>query len=197
MAEEYQIYGIYNHTNGKMYIGQTKQGYLRRFAQHCCPSENHLLHKAIKKYGKDNFSCELLDTADTRDIANEKEKMWIYVLKTFKQENGYNLSMGGEIGDFNAETLKKMSESKKGEKNSFFGKHHTDEAKKRMSEAKKKTYIRSGHPRSKRVKCVETGQIFECVLDAQDATGASSHHIGQVANGHGRNKAGGYRWEWA
>ena len=49
----YEIYGIYNNANGKIYIGQTRQGYRRRFTQHLCPTEHcPLLQKAVKKYGR-------------------------------------------------------------------------------------------------------------------------------------------------
>lgn len=195
--QTYGIYGIYNHVNNKIYIGQTNQGYIKRFKQHLCPKDGSpALRNAIKKYGRDSFSCELLDVAETRESANAKEKMWIYLLQTFKPENGYNLSMGGVIGDFNAETRKKMSESKRGARNSFYGKHHSEETRRKMSSAKKGLYIRGKHPKAKKVRCVETGKIYDCVIDAQEDTGANAHHIGTVANGGGRKMAGGFKWEW-
>lgn len=195
----YHIYGIYNRINSKIYIGQTKQGYRKRFKQHLCPKDKSpLLNNAIKKYGKDAFSCELLDVAFTRQSANEKEKMWIAALRTYKKDNGYNLSMGGVIGDFNKETLAKMSKAKRGEKNSFYRKHHTEDAKRRMSESKKGMYSKDKHPGAKAIRCIETGVIYTCVVEAQEKTGINAKHIGQVANKrNGRKTAGGYTWEWA
>jgi group I intron endonuclease len=71
-----EIYGIVNRVNGKIYIGQTKQGYLKRFKQHLCPKDKSvLLQNAIKKYGRNNFVCELLDVAYSQDLADAKEKM--------------------------------------------------------------------------------------------------------------------------
>lgn len=103
------IYGIYNLANGKMYIGQSRQGYKKRFKQHLCPKDGSpLLMKAIKKYGKESFVCELIDVAYSQQEANEKEKTWISALGTHKKENGYNLSMGGSFGSFNVDTLKKV-----------------------------------------------------------------------------------------
>lgn len=195
----FEIYGIYNNANGKIYIGQTRQGYLRRFTQHLCPTEScPLLKAAIKKYGRNAFSCELLDFAYSQEEANEKEKMWIAALGVYKRENGYNLSMGGSIGNFNKETLEKMSRSKLGDKNSFYGKKHTEEAKARMSAWKKEHYLLENHPGAKRIKCVELDKIFDCVKIAAKETGANEHHIGQVANNrYGRKTAGGYHWKWA
>lgn len=197
-VREYSIYGLHNSVNGKMYIGQTKQNYETRFKQHLQKnSECPLLRKAIEKHGDKAFHAELLDIAYDRATANEKEKMWIYLLKTYKGEHGYNLSMGGVIGDFNKATLKKMSESKKGNKNSFYGRKHTKEAKMKMSRWKKRNYQRENHPGAKKVRCVETGKTYNCVLDASEDTGANKKHIGSVASGrYGRKTAGGFTWEW-
>ena len=51
MIKQYDIYSIINLKNGKIYIGQTTQGYRKRFKQHQqktsgCP----LLKKAMFKY---------------------------------------------------------------------------------------------------------------------------------------------------
>jgi hypothetical protein len=123
--------------------------------------------------------------------------MWIKCLGSYKRSNGYNLSMGGCIGTFNDETRAKMSESKKGENNSFFNKKHTDEAKQKMREWKKEHYQKGTHPRAKKVRCVETGKIYSCSVEASEETGISRIHIGNVANKkYGRKTAGGYHWEW-
>lgn len=194
----YEIYGIVNDINRKVYIGQTKQGYEKRFKQHLCPADGSpLLRNAIQKYGKQHFSCELIDIAPSQTVADEKEKMWIFLLKSYVPKYGYNLSMGGKIGHFNSETLKKMSEAKQGERNSFFGKHHTEKSKLMMSIWKKKHYKMENHPRAKKIRCVETGIIYNCIKEAANKTGANEHHIGQIANGqYGRKTSGGYRWEW-
>lgn len=201
MIRQYDIYSIINLINGKIYIGQSKQGYRRRFIQHLCPhSSCPLLNKAIQKYGKDNFECELLDIAYDQETANLKEKMWIKLLKTYEFEHGYNLSMGGQIGNFNKETLKKMSESKIGEKNSFYGKKHSELSKEKMSEWKKSHYKLGNHPKAKPIMCVETGKIYNCVMSASIETGINKTHIAEVANNvsnkKGRKKAGGYHWIW-
>lgn len=194
----YEIYVMTNLINKKVYVGQTRQGIKKRMMQHACPSDGcPLLRNAIKKYGQENFEVLKLDCAKTREEANKKEKMWIALFDSANSDKGYNLSLGGTIGDFNADTLKKMSESKIGDKNSFFGKHHTESSKKKMSEYKKKAYQRSGHPLSRKVLCVETNTIYDCITDAQDATGANRHHITQVCKGaYGRKTAGGYHWEY-
>ena len=194
----YEIYGITNLVNNKIYIGQTKQGYRRRFIQHLCPSEGcPLFRNAVKKYGRQNFECELIDIAETQAEANEKEKMWIKALGTYKPENGYNLSMGGVIGSFNEDTLRRMSEAHKGDKNYFYGKHHTDETKKIMSEKKKGLYCGEKHPKARKVRCIDTGEIFNTIKDAEIKYNVSHGKISEVCAGkHGRKTAGGFKWEW-
>lgn len=194
----YEIYVITNRVNGKVYVGQTKQGIDTRMKQHRCPSDGcPALKRAYEKYGKDAFEVLKLDSAKTREDANRKEKMWIALYDSTNSVKGYNLSKGGVIGDFNDETLKKMSLSKMGEKNSFWGKHHTEETKQKMSKTRKGLHIGEKHPRAKRVLCVETGVIYNCIKDADIATGASRHHICQVCeHKHGRKTAGGYHWEY-
>lgn len=195
----YDIYAIINKTNGKIYVGQTKQGYRKRFMQHLCPTDGSpLLNAAIKKHGKINFECELLDVAYSQTEANEKEKLWIKTLKTYVSVNGYNLSMGGAIGDFNEETLRKMSESHKSGKNHFYGKHHSNECRARMSELKKGKYNGSNHPRARKVKCIETGEIFSTIKEAAEKYNVSHGHISQACkNQKGRKKVGGLSWAYA
>ena len=194
----YEIYGIVNLINRKIYIGQTKQGYRKRFIQHLCPTDGSpLFRNAVKKYGKDSFECELIDVAYSQKEANEKEKLWIKLLGTYKKENGYNLSMGGCIGSFNDETLKRMSEAHKGSNNHFYGKHHTDETKKIMSEKKKGLYCGDKHPKARKVRCIDTGEIFNTIKDAEVKYKISHGKISCVCNGkYGRKTAGGYKWEW-
>ena len=193
-----EIYAIYNDINGKIYVGQTRQGYKKRFKQHLDKSsECRAMKNAVLKYGKNAFHIELLDIAESQEEANNLEKMWIRALKSYIPQNGYNLSMGGKIGDFNAEVLKRMSESHRGEKNFFYGKHHSEEQKKKWRTERKGKYSYSNHPRARKVLCVETGKIYDCIKEAAEDTKANRHHISQVClKQKGRTTSGGYHWEY-
>ena len=61
---EKYIYKITNQLNNKCYIGQTTD-YKRRFQEHknlgYGVEENKLLYYAIKKYGIENFSFEVIE----------------------------------------------------------------------------------------------------------------------------------------
>ena len=87
------IYKIENLINHKIYIGQSKDP-IRRFQQHCFKKEKYksLINEAINKYGKENFSLEILGWFDNY---NEKEKEYIKQYRSLAPY-GYNISLGGE-----------------------------------------------------------------------------------------------------
>lgn len=87
------IYKITNNVNGKSYIGQTRQGIQFRWCQHTNSKDNSYFHKAIRKYGKDNFTIDILEECPV-EILNEREIFYIAKYDTFK--NGYNLTIGGD-----------------------------------------------------------------------------------------------------
>lgn len=90
------IYKVTNTINGKSYVGATKRTAKRRMTEHKTDSRKDFptmpLHKAIKKYGEDLFTYEIIEKCDD-SIMQEREKFWIQELRTI--ENGYNLSLGG------------------------------------------------------------------------------------------------------
>ena len=88
------IYKITKKENGKAYIGQSNN-IERRFSQHCYKGEKARipLDIAIKKYGKDAFTFEILEEC-TPEQLNERESYWIKYYDTVN--NGYNCSEGGD-----------------------------------------------------------------------------------------------------
>ena len=90
------IYVIKNYINDKVYVGQAINPH-RRFIQHLCNGNRQLdnlpIHKAIHKYGKENFYYEILEY-DIKDY-DDKEKYWIKTLNSIAP-NGYNILEGGE-----------------------------------------------------------------------------------------------------
>ena len=87
---------------------------------------------AIQKYGWDNFEHEILFDGLTKEEAEQKEIELIAYYNSNNKDYGYNLSSGGESGSkgykHTDETKKRMSENRKGKKNSMYGKHHTEES---------------------------------------------------------------------
>jgi group I intron endonuclease len=89
------IYLITNKINGKLYVGQTVQELNQRLYQHIASAvhRDSLLHRAILKYGGDNFEISELEPVDDKDLS-AREKYWINKLGTLKP-NGYNINPGG------------------------------------------------------------------------------------------------------
>lgn len=96
------IYQYLNLINQKLYIGQTNN-IDRRIREHKSNSfnpksvnYNNIIHKAIRKYGYENFEISILETFDgTYDQANEREQFWIKEKHSLITENGYNILEGG------------------------------------------------------------------------------------------------------
>lgn len=90
------IYKITNLVNNKVYVGQTKTCINLRFKNHCHSNEPSMpINLALKKYGSENFTIEVLDIADNIDDLNAKEIYWISKLNSLTP-SGYNIRCGGD-----------------------------------------------------------------------------------------------------
>ena len=95
------IYKITNKLNNKVYIGQTIQKPIERFYKHCAKKcdkyiLNMVIHKAIFKYGKDNFTFEVIEEVPKQQL-NEREEYWIKYYNSYT--DGYNSTKGGQKGN--------------------------------------------------------------------------------------------------
>lgn len=110
------VYKITNKINNKAYIGITTQSISERWSKHCTPKSNcTAISSAIKKYGKDSWNIEVLETVNCLELLKKKESYYIHSLNTIAPF-GYNLTFGGEIGTPSIETREKIANSLKGRK---------------------------------------------------------------------------------
>lgn len=200
------IYKITNKLNGKIYIGQTCRSLEDRMSEHI----RHriiVVDKAIQKYGINNFTVEQIDVATDIDDLNQKERFWIQHYDCMVP-NGYNQCAGGDntVGfQHRVESKRKMSIKKSvqyvGEGNPFFGKRHSDESRKKMSDARKGlahltadqiAKLRMSHHTVK-VQNVETGEVFDSIKEAATAYNLKETHITRVCKGK-RKTTGGFHW---
>ena len=92
------IYKITNLINGKLYIGKTSNSIKERWREHrnsinTANSWDRSIYQAIRKYGKENFSWEIIEECSKEELDN-KEIYWISYYNSYK--NGYNQTTGGE-----------------------------------------------------------------------------------------------------
>ena len=152
------IYRITNKINGKVYIGKTVRSIDARWTQHLADvrrGSDLLFHRAIRKYGADEFLVEVLYATEDFDELNRLECAAIQQHRSYERDYGYNLTLGGDgssPGELNPmfgkthtpearelirlahlgtnqseETKIKISEASRGSNNPFYGKTHTSE----------------------------------------------------------------------
>lgn len=84
------IYRITNNITGMVYIGQTKRTFAERIKEHIANQSR--IGRAITKLGKENFSFDVIDRANTAEELDELERFWI----EFYSFNSYNVLSGGK-----------------------------------------------------------------------------------------------------
>lgn len=249
------IYVLENKINKKCYVGQTRKRVMKRIKRHINNRINYPIGNALNKHGIDNFRIHIFCIPNW--LLNEYEVDLIAKLKTQKP-NGYNIEAGGKYQPLSQHSINKIKETKainkssRGIKNPMYGKHHTEETKKKISVAnkgkirteefrnrmsilnsgknnsfygKKHTEeiieklrnINTGKKRSlesrfrqskttkgrkqtpehiknrsrskmKKVICVDTGIIYNSLIEASAKTNISNSHLSQCCNGI-KNKA--------
>lgn len=175
--------------NNKSYIGITTQLFRKRKSHHLNAAENNryknvIFHKALRKYGPDNFEWKIIANAKDQQELKSLEIKLISDICTMSP-NGYNMTLGGESSYI-------CDELKEAKRVSSIGRKHTDEAKRKCKESK----MDDKNPMSKRVLCVETGEIFGSQSSAARFAGVKQALIWMVINKkRGYHTAGGFHWE--
>ncbi len=107
------IYLITNNINGKVYIGQTTSDIPKsRWNGHIyCARHNvatYYFGNAIKKYGADNFTFEIIKNCTDQEDLNYWEKYYIDYYDSRNRKKGYNTKEGGSHGKHSEETKEKL-----------------------------------------------------------------------------------------
>jgi hypothetical protein len=202
-------YTVYKHTtpNNKIYIGITSQPTYKRWRK----GKGYLgsyFYQAIKKYGWENIKHEILFVNLNKEEAEQKEIQLIAECKSNNRDWGYNIASGGAINLF---------EHKKGKEAYWYGKHHTQDTKKKISInnarwlkgkkrdekiVKKITESIINSPNrdylKKKIYCEETNTIYDSILQTSELIFSSKNHrsaIKKVCDGiyQGHN---GYHFKW-
>lgn len=142
------IYAIINTVNNKRYIGKSSKIEHRLWSHFNAMSKDNPPKKAVnrhltqawKKYGKDAFTTEILETFEQVDEAlmSDRELYWMDFYKTCDREYGYNLRRDSSTRMIvHDETKELIRANNTGENNPNYGNRWNDEQKRHMSELAK------------------------------------------------------------
>lgn len=192
------IYCYTNIVNGKKYVGQTyrEKDRIRQHKKMSYRNAKQYFHKAIRKYGWENFNYSVLcrknylNESDLHFDLDLMEILSIFKLDTTNHLIGYNIGFGGAGSNGNKgkklseETRKKISEAQKKVK-------HNKEWVDRVAEKHNKPVTQfslNGEFINK------YNSIKEAVLSVHNSA-SNGTLIGSVCNGK-RKSAYGYLWKW-
>jgi group I intron endonuclease len=143
------IYKITNLLNGKVYIGESYNIFKRWGQEENGRGPSIYFRNSMKKYGKENFSWEILEEIDDLQLRIEKEKEYIKFFNC-KYPNGYNFTDGGQTCEGRIWTESHRQNMRESQLNRFKdpnerlkisngnkGNVFSEEIKKRMSDAAK------------------------------------------------------------
>jgi group I intron endonuclease len=138
-----KIIGIYKITSpvGRIYIGQSRDvehRFKRYLSMHESNSTQTRLHRSFKKYGVSSHTFEVIEHCNFSEL-NERERYWQDFYNVLSK-NGMNCILQETDSlpkVYTKETLTKIS----GKNHWFYGKNHSDESKKKMSQAAKRRVV--------------------------------------------------------
>ena len=170
------IYLIRNNLNNKVYIGQTVNGFKKRYNFHgegierVCKHHEHLkknhpkscnyhLLKSIEKYGFESFYVdEEFDVAYSKKELDKLEDMYIKIYNSTDYKYGYNRKFGGSHGKLTTEQKQYLSKINSGRNHPQYGTHMSKESKDKLSNSlikfnKSENGIKQREKLSQKLKC--------------------------------------------
>jgi group I intron endonuclease len=157
------IYQITNNITSDFYVGKTINPKIR-FSQHKYNATKRksrtYLHRAMRKYGVENFTFTILDNVNNPEELNPREIYWIEQLSP-----KYNMTKGGDGCDTSNSPNYKLAIKKRdqtGSKNGMYGR-------KRIIP---KQQLDNAHKAAQKANCCPVscdGKIFNSVGEAQSA----------------------------
>lgn len=189
--------------SNRAYIGQTKRTLDKRRKEHEQMKGDYSFHKALKKYGLDNFVWEIIEECPD-DQLDSREIYWVNYYNTYYE--GYNSTKGGD----NANSLDnwRQTHEKEVQQNALNGLKYAQQYRQKFPEEFSKQLTKAREKAiqscSKKVCCVELNIIFNSLSEAERWSQTSQNpngrrcahqHISKVCSGK-RKTAGGYTWKY-
>lgn len=117
------IYLWTNQVNGKLYVGQTQNFYVRIKQYVRGNDSDRVIGRAFAKYGIDNFTVDILERDIPIEKLDEREQYWMDYYKSYERNIGYNVCR---------------------EAGTTRGFHHSEESREAMSKHRKEYF--EAHP---------------------------------------------------
>lgn len=131
--------------NGKRYVGVTCD-FRRRLREHL--RARSVIGQALRKYGLGSFQIIILARTATSEEALEIERREVDRLRTLSP-GGYNVAKGGKGGlkgrKVSPETLRRIKTAAQGQRNGFYGKHHSRMSREKISDAGTRLWLDPEH----------------------------------------------------
>lgn len=172
------IYKFTHVESGRCYIGQTIQDTNRRRLEHINGSRHsdrtYHFHNALKKYGIDAFTFDVIAKASTLEELNRLEEQYVEEFDSIS--NGFNIRNPGNNKTHNLASIERMKESqrvahaRRREQNGGVEKHGTPRSHKgktgmwKMSEEtkqkQKESALKATHCRNKTWKLINGKRVW-------------------------------------
>lgn len=181
----YVIYKATSQTTGKSYVGYTsnlkKRMYRHRWYAETDRSNTHF-HRAIRKYGWDDFSWQVLEEVACEELAKERESYHITLGESYNMTEGGEGTSGFSKTPWNKgkthskETKRLLSEKAKGRK-------HSEETRRKMSEKRKGRKFSEEHRKnlSKSLKGIQRKSHDEETRKKIGEACSGSKHYGAIS----------------
>lgn len=171
------VYVTTNKVNGKKYVGMCKYG---KPGWETYLGSGKRIIAAIKKYGEENFSREVICEAASREELVQKEIDLIAEYGAVDNPNWYNIATGGFATNgfagkkHTSERNAKIAESLRGRKRpqhviDALVKYHTGLKRPKEWRAKQAATLSANHPRS--IPVTLNGVTYRSITEASAATG--------------------------
>jgi hypothetical protein len=181
MDNNYFVY-MYVFPNGKRYIGQSHDG-AERYGSISRYKRSVIVYRAMKKYS--DFKKYIIWRGPS-DKVDDMERHFIYFFRATERKYGYNICKGGHP------TKKELEETRR-----LKSLHNNHYWKGRKMPESMILHLREHSYKKKKVRCKETGMIYNSVREASRATGFCHQDISACAKGTKRfDSVHGYHWEY-
>ncbi len=135
----FSVYVLWCSKTDKSYVGVTRQRVTRRISQH--KRGKQFVDTEIQRIGWEHWDWWIVEELVPSNLISEREQYWVNFFGSVYPA-GYNKTCGGisklTVSDDTREKIRQnaLARDIRGEKNPHYGKHHTDDVKETIRQAR-------------------------------------------------------------